>query len=370
MDAFDSGKAVSDSDLSTILVRPLANTGIGRESTSNTSSDWTVSLPHGEACRAISLIIGSEEGLAVVATSSRLLRIFLQPAASAAAAGGSLQLLQATSLGLPPISLPGRDVVTMVSHPFLPILAVVVGWSNEDLQWRVFNFSITTGAPRGWAFGRLCSTFYPLPLSPSAQLTWLGFSELGNLFTHDSSGWLRRLTHQSMMGAPHAMDFHWVPVCDTRRCVKPQHRLNDHFFVIGVVEGIHQPMDNKKRHLEETEGVDTVAESDRTQRIRQDELGFGQVQAIYCKASRWPRPIPRPIVTTLPFRLPLCSVYETDQGKLEENYLRTLVLDQTPFWGINIDSDALLYTNRMNSRRKTLLRLFAVSLSVLPIGRW
>ncbi|VDK39365.1 unnamed protein product [Taenia asiatica] len=361
MDAFDSGKTVADSDLSTILVRPLANTGIGRESTSNTVSDWTVSLPPGEACRAISLVIGTEEGLAVVATSSRLLRIFLQPAPSAAAAGGSLQLLQATSLGLPPISLPGRDVVTMVSHPFLPILAVVVGWSNEDLHWRVFNFSLTTGAPRGWAFGRLSSTFYPLPLSPSAQLTWLGFSELGNLFTHDSSGWLRRLTHQSMMEAPHVMDFHWVPVCDTRRCVKPQHRLNDCFFVIGVLEDIHQPMDNKKRGLEEIEGVETVAESDQTQRVRQDDLGFGQVQAIYCKASRWPRPIPRPIVTTLPFRLPLCSVYETDQGKLEENYLRTLVLDQKPFWGIHTDSEALLNTSRMNSRRKTLLRLFALA---------
>ncbi|KAL5108587.1 WD repeat and HMG-box DNA-binding protein 1 [Taenia crassiceps] len=364
MDAFDDGKDVVDSDLSTILVRPLANTGFGRESTSNTVSDWTVSLPPGEACRAISLIIGNEEGLAVVATSSRLLRIFLQPAASAAAAGGSLQLLQATSIGLPPISLPGRDVVTMVSHPFLPILAVVVGWSNEDLYWRVFNFSLTSGAPRGWAFGRLCSTFYPLPLSPSAQLTWLGFSELGNLFTHDSAGCLRRLTHQSIKGDPHVMDFHWVPVCDTRRCVKPQHRLNDCFFVIGVVEDIYQPMDNKKRLPEGAEDVDTVAESDRTQRIRQDELGFGQVQAIYCKASRWPRPIPRPIVTTLPFRLPLCGVNETDQGRLEENYLRTLVLEQKPFWGVYTDSDASLNANRMNSRRKTLLRLFALASKV------
>nr|CDS23164.1 WD repeat and HMG box DNA binding protein 1 [Echinococcus granulosus] len=361
MDAFDSGKAVDDSDLSTVLVRPLDNTAFGKESISNTASDWTVNLPPGEACRAISLVLGNEESLAVVATSSRLLRIFVQPAASAVAAGGSLQLLQATSLGLPPISLPGKDVVTMVSHPSLPILAVVVGWSNEDLYWRVFNFSITTGAPRGWAFGRLSSTFYPLPLSPSAHLTWLGFSEIGNLFTHDSAGCLRRLTHQTMAGAPHVMDFHWVPVCETRRCVKPHHRLNDCFFVVGVVEDIHHPMDTKGKSLEEAEDVDAVAESDRTQRIRRDELGFGQVQAIYCKASRWPRPIPKPIVTSLPFTLPLCGVYETDQGKLEENYLRTLVLDQKPFWGVCTDSETSLSPSRMSSRRKTLLRLFALA---------
>lgn len=279
-----------------------------------------------------------------------MLRFFLQPSPSATTSGGVLQLIQATPLGLSPISLPGKDVVTMASHPTLPILAVVIGWSNEDLYWRVYNLSLNQGAPKGWILGRLSSTFYPLPISPSAHLSWLGFSDAGNLYTHDSVGCLRRLTHQAVS------DFHWIPICDTRKCIKARSQSTDCFFVVGVIENIHQPMDGQKLNKNLTDDTEDYID-DSFQKARDDELGFGQVQAIYCKASKWPRPVPRPIVSTLPFRLPLCGVLQSDQGSLEENYLRTLVLDQKPFWGpFNTD----LEDDRLKSRRKTLLRLFAV----------
>lgn len=355
VDEFDMGKAMKDSDRSIILVRPL------NETSSSTVSDWTIALPPGESCRVVALVPGKDQFFAVAATSSRMLRIFLQPGFSAGSANGSLRLFQSTNLGLPPLSLPGKEVVTMCSHPTLPILAVVIGWSNEDLYWRVYNFSASEGVPRGWVLGQLSMTYYPLPLSPSSNLTWIGFSDVGNLFTHDSCGCVRRLTHhRSGGGDRNPMDFPWIPVCDTRRSVKPRKRRTDCFFVVGIVENVHRPTDPNvnKLGLHDEDNEDDVL---RMERIRKDDLGYGHVQAIYCKASRWPRPIPRPIVTNLPFRLPLCGVYETDQGDLEENFLRTLVLDQKPFWGLADNDDDPLEDSRLRSRRRTLLRLFAVS---------
>nr|CUU99250.1 hypothetical transcript [Hymenolepis microstoma] len=347
-------QAPNKANLSTIIIRPLGKGDLG----SDTNSDWSARLPTGEVCRSVCLLPGDDcgsNGLAVVATSHRLLRFFLQPSSSASGSGGVLQLIQATPLGLPPISLPGKDIVTMTSHPTLPILAVVIGWSNEDLYWRVYNLSTNPGAPKGWLLGRLSSTFYPLPISPSAHLSWLGFSDAGNLYTHDSVGSLRRLTHQG------ATDFHWIQTCDTRKCIKSRARSTDCFFIVGVTENVYQPLNalkmNKNLLDDEEEYVDN-----NFQKAREDELGFGQVQAIYCKASRWPRPVPRPIVSTLPFRLPLCGVLQSDQGGLEENYLRTMVLDQKPFWGVpDEDLAENLENDRLKVRRKTLLRLFAMA---------
>ncbi|VUZ39209.1 unnamed protein product, partial [Hymenolepis diminuta] len=345
-------QAPNEADLSAIIVRPLGTGDLG----SDTNSDWSARLPNGESCRSVCLVSGDSDGshgLAVVATSTRLLRFFLQPSASGS--GGILQLIQATPLGLPPISLPGKDIVTMASHPTLPILTVVIGWSNEDLYWRVYNLSTDQGAPKGWLLGRLSSTFYPLPISPSAHLSWLGFSDAGNLYTHDSVGFLRRLTHQG------ATDFHWIPTCDTRKCIKSRARSTDCFFVVGVTENVHQSLDGLKMNKNLLDDGEEYVD-DNFQKAREDELGFGQVQAIYCKASRWPRPVPRPIVSTLPFRLPLCGVLQSDQGRLEENYLRTMMLDQRPFWGVpDEDLSENLKTDRLRSRRKTLLRLFALA---------
>uniref|UniRef100_A0A5K3FEV6 WD_REPEATS_REGION domain-containing protein n=1 Tax=Mesocestoides corti TaxID=53468 RepID=A0A5K3FEV6_MESCO len=387
VDAFDDGKSIDYGDLSTILVRPIDVTA-GDDASSSGSFDWLTSLPPGEATRAICLVNASREatrvdpycrGFAVVATSSRLLRIFAQPAPSATANTNALRLLQATSLGLPPISLPGREVVTMASHPFLSILAVVVAWSDEELYWRVFDLSPGGGCSRGWLFGQLTSTFYPLPLSPepnpspltpnaSARLTWFGFSDTGNLYTNDSSGVVRRLLHHRSPGAS-AIDFHWVPVCDTHRFVKPANRRNDCLFVVAVIESVRYPIapTSSAAALLEDVGAGGEAESDRMQRIKNDAFGYGQVQAIYCKASRWPRPIPRPVVATLPFRIPLCGGLELDQADLEENYLRTMILGANPFWGTTTDREqkrhlAELSFNRLNDRKRVLLRLFALAI--------
>lgn len=268
----------------------------------------------------------------------------------------------------------------MASHPFLPILAVVVGWSNEDLYWRVFNLAPpsshgSSGVARGWLFGQLSSTFYPIPLSPvlkhslqpnaSARLAWFGFSDTGNLFTHDTSGVVRRLVHYRTSVA--ASDFHWVPVCDTRRAVKPQNRRNDCYFVVAVIESTKQPISagdggaaSRAAALldgdgeEEEDAVAGEAEA-RMQKIKSDALGYGQVQAVYCKASRWPRVIPKPVVATLHFHIPLCGEYSFDQADLEVGPLSLL---KSPLFR-RFHPVRPLRSTAITCLRKTCSRLFS-----------
>uniref|UniRef100_A0A0X3QDA0 Uncharacterized protein n=2 Tax=Schistocephalus solidus TaxID=70667 RepID=A0A0X3QDA0_SCHSO len=368
---------------SVILLRPLSvRQPGGSEASSAVGADWLATLPRGESARAVCLVSDEESrsrGFAVIATSARLLRIFAQPAPSApSSSSAGLRLLQATSLGLPPVSLPGKAVVTMAAHPSLPVLAVVVGWTPEDLYWRVFNLHSAAGGggPSGWAFGQL-SVWSPLPLSPqsrsafdpdaSSRLSWFGFSDLGHLVSHDTSGVVRRLVHQNAPGSRVTSEFHWVPVCNTRAFIKSSNQKSDCYFVVAVIEsadGSSAAAAAASRADPDSEGD---AEADRIQSLRSDNLGYGQVQAIYCKASNWPRVIPRPVVSTLPYRLPLCGVGELDQANLEENYLRVSLAEKPPVWGYSngydVDGEALEeLTNKLQVQRKAvLLRLFALA---------
>ncbi|VDP83034.1 unnamed protein product [Echinostoma caproni] len=267
VDDADTGELIDPSDISQIAVLPLDTSKVGG---GDSSSEWTIKLPPGEACEAVCLVPSddfqtnqTEPGYAVVATSRRFLRIFAQPTPSAALLrpSTSLHLFQITKLGLPPVSLPGCGVVAMASHPSRAVLV---------------------------------------------KLTWFGFSDLGGLFTHDASGVVRRLIHGRC--AP-TQDYHWAPVCDTRAVLKPSNRHSDTYFIVGVVESADTPAG--------TLSADHIAsESDR------EAPGIGQLQALYCKASKWPRVFPRPVICSLPFRLPLCSM-DTDQGSLEETDSRS-----------------------------------------------
>ncbi|BHF73945.1 WD repeat and HMG-box DNA binding-domain containing protein 1 [Sparganum proliferum] len=364
---------------SVILLRPLnVRQPGGGEAAAAVGADWFTSLPRGESARAVCLVSDEESrsrGFAVVATSARLLRIFAQPAPSApSSTSAGLRLLQATSLGLPPISLPGKAVVTMAAHPSLPVLAVVVGWTPEDLYWRVFNLHSPAGGggPSGWAFGQL-SVWSPLPVSPqprsafdpdaSARLSWFGFSDLGHLVSHDTSGVVRRLVHQNAPGSRVTSEFHWVPVCNTASFIKSSNQKSDCYFVVAVIESA----DGSSASARADPDSEGDAEADRIQSLRSDNLGYGQVQAIYCKASKWPRVIPRPVVSTLPYRLPLCGVGELDQANLEENYLRVSLAEKPPVWGYcngyDVDAEALeQLTGKLQVQRKAvLLRLFALA---------
>lgn len=294
----------------------------------DSSSEWTIKLPPGEACEAVCLVPNdhfhpdhTEPGYAVVATSRRFLRVFSQPTSSAALArtSSNLHLFQITKLGLPPVSLPYCGTVAMASHPSKPILGLVVASVTGELMWRLFYLGgIMLGCSRSrypsWLSESLV-TWQPLPISLSpprqpngsstasmpAKLTWFGFSDFGGLYTHDASGIVRRLTHGRQ--GDHR-DYFWVPVCDTRTILKPSNRRSDNYFIVGV--------------LETSEALVGGLTADHLIRPSENESGLGQIQAIYCKASKWPRVFPRPVVCSLPFRLPLCAM-DTDQGNLEVN---------------------------------------------------
>ncbi|KAF7259162.1 hypothetical protein EG68_03563 [Paragonimus skrjabini miyazakii] len=378
-DNIDTGEPIDYSDVGRITVLPLdtSNSGAGVDST---TSEWTAKLPLGEACDAVCLVPHDdpcERGYAAVATSRRFVRVFAQPSPSVSLLRSSagLHLFQLTKLGLPPISLPGCGVVTMSGHPSKPILGVVVTTITAELHWRLYYLG---GALLGqdrtksptWLTGSL-STWDCLPLSPafsalsddrlnaylSARLTWFGFSDLGGLYTHDATGVVRRLIHGR---TPNRPEYHWVPVGDTRSHLKPSNRRSDTFFLVGI--------------LESTESL-TLAHT-ATDSKSQCDLGLGQLQTIYCKASKWPRVFPRPVLSSLPFRLPLCSL-GADQADLEETYLRFMVNEDWPVWGPNphilefgevpehdtVNSDILqtISAKCLTKRKAILLRLFALA---------
>ncbi|CAH8478250.1 unnamed protein product [Schistosoma rodhaini] len=356
-------------DLSRIAILPL---DVGSSNIGDTSAEWTTTLPPGELCDAVCLVTeeGNDRtespGYAVVATSKRLLRIFTQPSPSSSVAhSNNLHLLQINKLGLPPISLSGHHTVVLASHPSNPILAVVTCNVVGELEWRVFYLGgIMLGSNRTatplWMKSSL-SIWQHLPLSPPlkhntsldtsvVRLTWFGFSDTGGLFTYDSNGVVRRLIHGRSQRHP---EFHWVPICDTRSLLKQSNRRTDNYFVVGV--------------LESYESVENLSSENKND-LKSNVVGFGQLQAIYCKASKWPRVFPRPVVSNIPFRLPLCAM-NTDQSDLEENYLQCLISEDWPIWGPNTtdaNEDILshllsLNTKSLTKRKAVLLRLFALA---------
>ncbi|CAH8441227.1 unnamed protein product [Schistosoma turkestanicum] len=356
-------------DLSRIAILPL---DVGSSNIGDASAEWTTTLPPGELCDAVCLVTEESNnktespGYAVVATSKRLLRVFTQPSASSSVAhSNNLRLLQINKLGLPPISLSGHHTVVLASHPTSPILAVVTCNLVGELEWRVFYLGGVmlgfnrTPAPL-WMKSSL-SIWQHLPLSPPlkhptsldtavVRLTWFGFSDTGGLFTYDSNGVVRRLIHGRSQRQP---EFHWVPICDTRSLLKQNNRRTDNYFVVGV--------------LESCESVETLS-SENKKDLKSNVVGFGQLQAIYCKASKWPRVFPRPVVSNIPFRLPLCAM-NTDQSDLEENYLQCVISEDWPIWGPNItdaNDDLSSHLSSINAksltkRKAVLLRLFALA---------
>ncbi|VDQ04953.1 unnamed protein product [Trichobilharzia regenti] len=295
-------------DLSRIAVLPL---DVGNTNVSDASAEWTANLPPGELCDAVCLVTETIPN-------------------------------RTESPGLPPVSLAGQHTVVMASHPTNPILGVVTCNMIGELEWRVFYLggillgSNRTPAPL-WMQSSL-SIWQPLPLSPperltigdtsTVRLTWFGFSDTGGLFMCDSTGVVRRLIHGRSQKHP---EFHWIPICDTRNMLKQNNRRTDNYFIVGV--------------LESCESLESLS-SENKKESKSNAAGFGQLQAIYCKASKWPRVFPRP-----------------------ENYLQYLVNDDWPVWGPNTndaDEDILSHLSSLNTksltkRKAVLLRLFALA---------
>jgi chromosome transmission fidelity protein 4 len=149
-------------------------------------SDWGFRLDHGEY--AVGLAVGDH--WSAVATSQRRLRLFGE--------GGAKMAVLA--LPGPPISLCAHGpLLAVIYHSGVPLASNSLPKSFSEL--------VDTGDGEGddgnsqnigwWIFHvgskRLLSSGSPMPLSPGAQITWLGFSTEGALCTFDSKGILRQL---------------------------------------------------------------------------------------------------------------------------------------------------------------------------------
>eukprot|EP00731_Ephydatia_muelleri_P022174 Em0014g765a len=119
---------------------------------------------------------------------------------------------------------------------------------------------------------------HSLPLSHHAKLEWIGFSDRGLLISYDSKGMVRALSSKYALT--------WIPVFNAG---KPLGNKADHYFLVGMT---HDP----------------------------DEL-----RCILCKEHNYPPIHPKPVMSSLPLKIPLCES-QLESTELEERYLRLEML--------------------------------------------
>ncbi|GAB6021814.1 WD repeat and HMG-box DNA binding-domain containing protein 1 [Chamberlinius hualienensis] len=161
----------------------------------------------------------------------------------------------------------------------------------------------------------ISSNIYSLPLSAGSTLAWIGFTDEGTPSAVDSEGVVRVL--QKSAGDC------WIEIANTKSQTKG---LSDHYFVVGVSE-IHQ-----------------------------------QIRCILCKGSRYPPTLPHPVITILPFRLPLCNT-SSQFGHLEESYLRVALLSEV-FQNLDkqgYETDTSHVKRTEQQQKESLMKLFALS---------
>ena len=153
--------------------------------------------------------------------------------------------------------------------------------SPSFLQLAYTMFSIkpqVQDLSRGANVQMLCKGDFPL--GGGFTLTYLGFSDRGQLIAQDSSGLIQGLHRQR---SPRSMLAFWTPLMHT-----------DRLWTVGISKG--------------------------------------RVMGVVCKGeSRYPSTLPRPVLTALPMVLPLINT-ATPQGRLEEGVVRqAMVMSQRGF---------------------------------------
>ncbi|XP_068169081.1 WD repeat and HMG-box DNA-binding protein 1 [Antennarius striatus] len=250
----------------------------------DTCKEWTVDLPPGEDAQALCL----GRGWGAVATSALMLRLF---------SVGGLQR------GV--FSLPGPPVCVAAHGEQLAIVYHRGTGFHGDQALGVQLLQLGRRP-------RQVISDAPLPLSPRAHLTWMGFSTEGTPCYVDSVGVVR------MLNLP--LGLTWTPVCNTRDTCKSQ---SDHYWVVGVQESPQQ------------------------------------LRCIPCKGSRYPPTLPRPAVAILPFKLPLCQT-GTEKGQLEEQFWRS-VLFHAHFLSGEEEEEQEERCRAEKEQQELLMKMFALS---------
>ena len=217
------------------------------------------------------------------ATDRRYLRIFT--------VGGMHR--EVLSLPGPVVALSGFGDKIMVSvHLAMPLPG------NQSIGTAIFNIGKNK---------HVLPNFNPLPLAPSSYLAWQGFTDEGvvscikifeleiGIFkcrflcilfgcyqacTMDSVGYIRIFNP--------AYGSSWIQICDSKSIAKGK---SDHFFMVGA------------------------------------SLQEYSARCILVKGSRYPSTLPRPVITVLELKLPLCGI-ENEKYTNEQIYWKSKIISR------------------------------------------
>ncbi|ORX80348.1 WD40 repeat-like protein [Basidiobolus meristosporus CBS 931.73] len=229
-----------DEVASTVFYRPFESWA--------TKSEWTVQLPPGEDAELIAL---TSKG-AVVVTSKNYVRLFSY--------SGIQTWVFST---LPVISIAAYDQHLLLAH----------GNQNDNysrLTYTLYNVEIHKIIQQG-----------DFPLSSSAQLAWLDFSDIGHPVSYDDEGVLRIL--ENYQGSTPG---NWVPVLDSQAWATSQNK-QETYWAVGVTES--------------------------------------QFMCVVCKGETEYPQFPKPIISELNLQIPLLHL-DSQMGELEERVMRGSIM--------------------------------------------
>lgn len=218
----------NQSKLTVILINSLDNT-----------KEWSMEMPKKEFIKCVCV----SRSLVACCTSRKFLRIF-------GLAGSQKEIICLPGI---PICISAYDNQIFVAYNL----------STNSTGYSLYHTDGCREAEHGI-----------LPLSEATKIEWLGFSDEGNPYVYDSSGYLySKCWSLSKTGV-------WTPLSNLRSTLSHK---SDNYWIVGVGE--------------------------RNQMIK----------AVLCRASRYPHVLPRPTLSTLQFVPPLIEP-ESEKSTLEINF--------------------------------------------------
>jgi chromosome transmission fidelity protein 4 len=167
----------------------------------------------------------------------------------------------------PIVALSGyRNKIAVTVHMGMPLPG------NQNIAIAVFSIGGETHD---------LPTFNPLPLAPRAFLSWLGFTDEGTPCIMDSAGFIRLLNR--------SYGYSWIQVCDSKALAKGK---SDNWFMVGI-----------------------------------NEQEFS-ARCLLCKGTRYPPTIPRPVISVLSLKLPLCGLENNEKTGNEQSYWKSKIISR------------------------------------------
>eukprot|EP00049_Salpingoeca_infusionum_P026056 m.23438 g.23438 ORF g.23438 m.23438 type:complete len:1084 (-) comp8501_c0_seq2:2108-5359(-) len=212
----------------------------------STDETWQTFLPEGEEIEALA-VGGGDTAFVAVATSKRYIRLF-----------------SANGIPMHVFCVDG-PIVAMAAFESKLMMIYHVGLGlNEDQNMEVLVMDVEK---------RVTEHKGRLPLSPKAQLTWIGFSETGVPAVADTENIIKVLVKE--WGCT------WTPVAELNT-LKTEKTKSDEYWITGLT------------------GTELLC--------------------VICRGESYPKVLPKPLISTIPLKIPIVSASES--AAVEEEFLR------------------------------------------------